>query len=189
MVITITRVSFGLTKMGEYNHLCRLSFVGDPGVGKSSLVLRYVDDFIPNWFISTIGVDFRIRTINLAGFIVKLQLWDISGQDRFKTVASHREYRRMDGIILVYDCTEPSTFKNCDQWMIEIERYSTDAKVILIGNKCDLSDKRKVSTVEGRALAEKLSTLFAETSAIESTNVECAITSVIYEALWNTLVE
>src|SRR3990167_2504473 len=127
-----------------YDYLCKLSFVGDPGVGKSSLILRYVDDFVPNRYISTIGVDYRTRTINLAGIKVKLQLWDISGQDYH--IAEFREYKQMDGIILVYDCTDARTYSNIPAWFAESKKFTRNAKMILIGNKCDLSGKIEVST-------------------------------------------
>ena len=163
--------------MGECDHLLTLSFVGDPGVGKSSLLLRYIDDFIPHCISQTTGVEPKIRIINLAGISVKLQLWDIFGFSGFL------EYRKMDGIIFVYDCTNAKTFKKSDSWFAEIKKYARNAKMIFIGNKCDLSGQIEVSTSEAREQAENYDALFTETSAIESTNVECAIASIVYEIL------
>lgn len=118
--------------------------IGDSGVGKSCLLLRFADDTYTESYISTIGVDFKIRTIDLDGKTIKLQIWDTAGQERFRTITSSY-YRGAHGIIVVYDCTDQETFNNVKQWLEEIDRYACDnVNKLLVGNKCDLHTKKVV---------------------------------------------
>lgn len=118
--------------------------IGDSGVGKSCLLLRFADDTYTESYISTIGVDFKIRTIDLDGKTIKLQIWDTAGQERFRTITSSY-YRGAHGIIVVYDCTDQETFSNVKQWLEEIDRYACDnVNKLLVGNKCDLHTKKVV---------------------------------------------
>ena len=88
----------------------------------------------------TIGIDFRIKTINIANKVCKLQVWDTAGQERFRTI-TQTYYRGAQGIILAYDCTRTESFENVGNWVRQIENHaSPDVKKILLGNKCDLVD-------------------------------------------------
>ena len=93
----------------EYDYLFKLLIIGDSGVGKSCLLLRFADGTYTDSYISTIGVDFKIHTVNLDGKIIKLQIWDTAGQERFRTITSSY-YRGAHGIIVVYDVTDQDTF-------------------------------------------------------------------------------
>jgi len=156
----------------EYDYLFKLLLIGDSGVGKSCLLLRFADDTYTQSYISTIGVDFKIRTIELEGKTCKLQIWDTAGQERFRTITSSY-YRGAHGIIIVYDCTDKESFQNVKHWISEIDKYANEqVKKLLVGNKCDLSSKKLVSYDEGRELAESLGISFLETSAKNSHNVE-----------------
>ncbi|KAI0738018.1 GTP-binding protein ypt1 [Daedaleopsis nitida] len=158
-----------------YDYLFKLLLIGDSGVGKSCLLLRFAEDSFTDSYLSTIGVDFKIRTIELEGKTVKLQIWDTAGQERFRTIAA-AYYRGAHGIIMVYDVTEAETFSNVKGWMQEIERYaSEDVKKLIIGNKSDLVE-RKVVEYSTAKFADTLSIPFIETSAKNSTNVEEAFT-------------
>ncbi|KAJ2665561.1 ras GTPase [Coemansia sp. RSA 1200] len=158
----------------EYDYLFKLLLIGDSGVGKSCLLLRFADDTYTESYISTIGVDFKIRTIELDGKTVKLQIWDTAGQERFRTITSSY-YRGAHGIIVVYDVTDGETFSNVKQWLQEIDRYASEGvNKLLVGNKSDLEDKRKVDVTEAKDFADSLSISFLETSAKDSTNVEKA---------------
>jgi len=107
-------------------------------VGKSCVLLRFADDAFTDSFISTIGVDFRFRTIKIDKKSVKLQIWDTAGQERYKTITS-AYYRGADGIVMVYDVTSESSFAHVKDWLNEVNRYAAeDACKILIGNKSDL---------------------------------------------------
>ncbi|KAG9456921.1 hypothetical protein H6P81_001429 [Aristolochia fimbriata] len=156
----------------DYDYLFKLLLIGDSSVGKSCLLLRFADDSYVDSYISTIGVDFKIRTVELDGKTIKLQIWDTAGQERFRTITSSY-YRGAHGIIIVYDVTEMESFNNVKQWLSEIDRYASDSVCkLLVGNKCDLADKKVVDTQTAQALADELGIPFIETSAKDSINVE-----------------
>lgn len=165
----------------EYDYLFKLLLIGDSGVGKSCLLLRFADHTYTESYISTIGVDFKIRTIELDGKTIKLQIWDTAGQERFRTITSSY-YRGAHGIIVVYDVTEPESFNNVKQWLNEIDRYACEnVNKLLVGNKCDLVSKKSVSYEAAKAFADKLEIPFLETSAKNSTNVETAFLTMASE--------
>lgn len=158
----------------EYDYLFKLLLIGDSGVGKSCLLLRFADDTYTESYISTIGVDFKIRTIELEGKTVKLQIWDTAGQERFRTITSSY-YRGAHGIIVVYDVTDQDTFANVKQWLQEIDRYACEGvNKLLVGNKSDLASKKVVEYAAAKEFADQLSIPFLETSAKNATNVEQA---------------
>jgi len=159
---------------GDFDYLFKLLLIGDSGVGKSSLLLRFADNTFSDSFIATIGVDFKIITIDLNGAQVKLQIWDTAGQERFRTITSSY-YRGAHGIIVVYDITNPDSFANVRKWLQEINRYASEnVQKILVGNKCDLVSERKVSYEDAKELADELGVTFLETSAKNATNVDVA---------------
>jgi len=156
------------------DYLFKLLLIGDSGVGKSCLLLRFADDTYTESYISTIGVDFKIRTIELDGKTIKLQIWDTAGQERFRTITSSY-YRGAHGIIVVYDVTDNESFQNVKQWLHEIDRYASEnVNKLLVGNKSDLENKRVVSAEQGKEFADSLGIEFLETSAKTSVNVEQA---------------
>ena len=148
------------------------------GVGKSCLLLRFSDDSFTTSFITTIGIDFKIRTVELDGKRVKLQIWDTAGQERFRTITT-AYYRGAMGILLTYDVTDESSFNNVRNWMKNIEQHANEnVNKVLIGNKCDMDEKRVVTTARGKALADEYGIPFFETSAKGNINVETAFFSV-----------
>ncbi|KAL8944930.1 MAG: hypothetical protein Q9216_000091 [Gyalolechia sp. 2 TL-2023] len=179
----------------EYDYLFKLLLIGDSGVGKSCLLLRFADDTYTESYISTIGVDFvrvfpfarvqldlarltdyfqKIRTIELDGKTVKLQIWDTAGQERFRTITSSY-YRGAHGICVVYDVTDMDSFNNVKQWLQEIDRYATEGvNKLLVGNKSDMSDKKVVEYTVAKEFADSLGIPFLETSAKNASNVEQA---------------
>lgn len=162
----------------EYDYLFKLLLIGDSGVGKSALLLRFCDDTFDPTMITTIGVDFKIRTVDIDGKTVKAQIWDCAGQERFHSITTSY-YRGSHGIIIVYDVTDRDSFSHVRSWLTEVDKYAPDTVTCaLIGNKSDLEAKRVVSTKEGQALAESHAMLFAETSAKSRHNVADAFTSV-----------
>eukprot|EP01139_Manchomonas_bermudensis_P009495 Amastigsp_a339264_6132.p2 type:complete len:208 gc:universal Amastigsp_a339264_6132:765-142(-) len=160
--------------MGSHDYLLKVLVIGESGVGKSNLLLRFADDTYTESYISTIGVDFKIRTIERDGKTIKLQIWDTAGQERFRTITSSY-YRGAHGIIVVYDVTDQESFNNVKQWLQEIDRYASDGvNKLLIGNKNDLQEKKVVDTKVARDFADQLRIPFLETSAKDRTNVELA---------------
>jgi len=165
----------------EYDYLFKLLLIGDSGVGKSCLLLRFADDTYTESYISTIGVDFKIRTVELDGKTCKLQIWDTAGQERFRTITSSY-YRGAHGIIIVYDVTDMESFNNVRQWLYEIDRYASETvNKLLVGNKCDLKDKKVVDQEVASQFAESIGMKFLETSAKNSHNVEQAFLTMATE--------
>ena len=152
----------------EYDFLIKCVIAGDSGAGKSSLLQRYVDRSFDECFVSTIGVDFKMKDITLSsGKEVKLQLWDTAGQERFRTIVSSY-WRGADGVAFVFDLTDMESFKSVSGWAEEVDRYSNrqiKIQKILIGNKCDLVEKREVSREMAETLAKTLGIPYYEASA------------------------
>ncbi|KAM9992906.1 hypothetical protein ACTFIY_010360 [Dictyostelium cf. discoideum] len=164
-------------KSAAYDYLIKLLLIGDSGVGKSCLLLRFSEDSFTPSFITTIGIDFKIRTIELEGKRIKLQIWDTAGQERFRTITT-AYYRGAMGILLVYDVTDEKSFGNIRNWIRNIEQHATDSvNKMLIGNKCDMAEKKVVDSSRGKSLADEYGIKFLETSAKNSINVEEAFIS------------
>eukprot|EP00416_Gambierdiscus_australes_P031977 CAMPEP_0171091462 /NCGR_PEP_ID=MMETSP0766_2-20121228/33498_1 /TAXON_ID=439317 /ORGANISM="Gambierdiscus australes, Strain CAWD 149" /LENGTH=243 /DNA_ID=CAMNT_0011549569 /DNA_START=60 /DNA_END=792 /DNA_ORIENTATION=+ len=167
----------------DYDYLFKLVLIGDSGAGKSCLLLRFADDTFTDSYITTIGVDFRFKTIPVDKKTIKLQIWDTAGQERFRTITS-AYYRGADGIILVYDICDRDSFSNIDNWLSEVNRYVNESTCkILIGNKCDMNAERQVSTEEAKKKAEELGIAFMEASAKDATNVEAAFQMITTELM------
>lgn len=156
----------------EYDYLFKLLLIGDSGVGKSCLLLRFADDTYAESYISTIGVDFKIRTIQLEGKTIKLQIWDTAGQERFRTITTSY-FRGAQGILLVYDVTDRQSFNSIRNWVSQIDQHAdVHVNKILIGNKCDCTSETVVTTKEGQELADEFGVPFYETSAKNNINVD-----------------
>lgn len=154
----------------NYDSIMKILLIGDSGVGKSCLLVRFVEDKFSPSFITTIGIDFKIKTVDINGKKVKLQLWDTAGQERFRTITT-AYYRGAMGIILVYDVTDERTFTNVNQWFKTVSDHANDdAQLLLVGNKSDM-DTRVVSYEQGESLAKELGLPFVEASAKDDTNV------------------
>jgi Ras-related protein Rab-1A len=151
--------------------------IGDSGVGKSCLLLRFADDTFNESYITTIGVDFRFRSVDIEGHPVKMQIvgirqWDTAGQERFRTITS-AYYRGADGVIIVFDKTNRLSFDHVQDWVQELQFYDqTSALTMLVGNKCDM--KEAVTTEEAQHKAQTLAMPYIETSAKSAFHVESA---------------
>ena len=156
----------------EYDYLFKILLIGDSGTGKSCLLLRFADHTYTESYISTIGVDFKIRTVEMDGKSIKLQIWDTAGQERFRTITSSY-YRGAHGIIIVFDVTDVDSFHNCRQWMNEIDRYASEGvNRLLVGNKCDLVKHKQVDYHQAKDFADRNEMSFVEASAKTATNVD-----------------
>lgn len=155
----------------EYDFLFKLLLIGDSGVGKSSLLLRFADNTFTESFISTIGVDFKIRTLEIDGATVKLQIWDTAGQERFRSV-TRSYYRGAAGAILVYDITSRETYNHVTSWLSDARSLANkDIAIILVGNKADLPN-REVTFLEASRFAQENDLMFLETSALSGEGVD-----------------
>lgn len=155
---------------GQYDYLIKLLIIGDSGVGKTCFLLRFSDDNFTASHLTTIGIDFKLKTMEIDGKTIKLQIWDTAGQERFRTI-TQTYYKGAMGIILAYDCTDENSFNNIRNWVQQIKMHASDnVSKVLIGNKCDRPDK-KISTEQGEALANELGIKFFETSAKSNINV------------------
>ena len=160
----------------------RLVTLGDSKVGKTSLILRYVDDEFNLNYLSTMGFDLKIKKIKLSNNKeVKVKIFDTAGQERFKSIASNY-LKKAEGIILVYDITDRISFENIDNWVDDINKEGENSKaIILIGNKSDKEDERAIQKEEGEKLAKNCcgGIKFYETSCQTGENVEKAINDLV----------
>ncbi|XP_013187825.1 ras-related protein Rab-3 isoform X1 [Amyelois transitella] len=156
----------------NFDYMFKLLIIGNSSVGKTSFLFRYADDSFTSAFVSTVGIDFKVKTVFRHDKRVKLQIWDTAGQERYRTITT-AYYRGAMGFILMYDITNEESFNSVQDWVTQIKTYSWDnAQVILVGNKCDMEEERVVSSERGRQLAEQLGVEFYETSAKENINVK-----------------
>lgn len=169
----------------------KILIIGESGVGKSSLLLRFTDDnFDPDQAL-TIGVDFKTKKLTVDGNTVKLAIWDTAGQERFRTLTPSY-YRDAQGAILVYDVTNKQTFNKLETWLNELDTYSTKSNIVkmLVGNKID-KQGREVSRENGMTFARRHATLFIESSAKTRDGVQCAFEELVQKiiqtpGLWET---
>ncbi|XP_016147007.1 ras-related protein Rab-3C-like [Sinocyclocheilus anshuiensis] len=155
----------------NFDYMFKLLIIGNSSVGKTSFLFRYADDTFTSAFVSTVGIDFKVKTVYKNDKRIKLQIWDTAGQERYRTITT-AYYRGAMGFILMYDITNEESFAAVQDWATQIKTYSWDnAQVILAGNKCDMEEERIVSVDSGRLLAEQLGFEFFETSAKDNINV------------------
>ena len=145
----------------------KLLLVGDSNVGKTSLLLQYTDNYYPDQHTATIGFEYKIKTFQYKDYKIKLQIWDTAGQERFHSITNNF-FHNADGILFVYDITSRQSFNGVKVWIKEAEEIGNFYKRLLIGNKCDLSDKRNISIEELEKYCEEKNIDFFETSAKEN---------------------
>ena len=163
----------------------KILLLGDSEVGKSCFLMRYADNVFVDNYITTIGLDYKLKYIQLdSGQVIKVQLWDTAGQDRYRTIAKNY-YKGSHGILLLYDVTKTSSFENIREWIKDIrEEVYEKAIIFLIGNKIDKKDQIKIKTEEGEKLAEEFNIPFFEASAKSGENVD-----EIFKALYKKISE
>uniref|UniRef100_A0A8C5R9I5 Ras-related protein Rab-3 n=1 Tax=Leptobrachium leishanense TaxID=445787 RepID=A0A8C5R9I5_9ANUR len=156
----------------NFDYMFKLLIIGNSSVGKTSFLFRYADDTFTSAFVSTVGIDFKVKTVYRHDKRVKLQIWDTAGQERYRTITT-AYYRGAMGFILMYDITNEDSYNAVQDWATQIKTYSWDnAQVILVGNKCDMEDERMIAPEKGKHLAEQLGFDFFEASAKENIQVK-----------------
>lgn len=156
----------------DYDYLFKVLIIGNSCVGKSNILLRFSENVFHESFLPTIGVDFKIKNVEVNDKVVKLHIWDTAGQERFKTITA-TYYKGAHGIIIVYDITDRSSFNDVENWQNEISLHASGNVVkLLVGNKCDMESERQVSHQEGKDFADSLNIPFMETSAKQRINIE-----------------
>ena len=165
-----------------YDFLRKIVMIGSSRVGKSVLMLKFADASFTSSFISTIGVDFRFRNLEVDGYKMKLQIWDTSGQERFRTITS-AYYRGADAIMMLYDITDRKSFECIEEWKKEVDRFASTKNVVmmLVGTKLDatVDAHNRVSADEAQVCCDALNIPhFIETSAKTGHNVHQAFETV-----------
>lgn len=163
----------------NFDYMFKLLIIGNSSVGKTSFLFRYADDSFTSAFVSTVGIDFKVKTVFRNDKRVKLQIWDTAGQERYRTITT-AYYRGAMGFILMYDITNEESFNAVQDWVTQIKTYSWDnAQVVLVGNKSDMQNERVVAYERGKQFAEHLGLEFFETSAKENINVKQVFDSLV----------
>ncbi|KAM3727390.1 Ras-related protein [Dirofilaria immitis] len=169
----MTKKQKSFSILTEIDYSFTVMLIGDSCCGKTCLLIRFKDDaFLNNNFISTVGIDYRNKLVEVDNAKVKLQIWDTAGQERFLAITT-TYYRDADALLLVYDLTNRQSFINIRNWLTRIKENAKETVLItLIGNKMDLQSSRKVKYEEGKQLAEAYNIAFIETSAKSGENVK-----------------
>ncbi|XP_068631311.1 ras-related protein Rab-27A [Battus philenor] len=164
----------------DYDYLIKLLCVGDSGVGKTSFLYKYTDGVFHTQFISTVGIDFREKTViyQQSGrqHHIHLQLWDTAGQERFRSLTT-AFYRDAMGFLLLFDLTNEASFLEVRNWIEQLKTHSLsdDPDIVLCGHKCDLQEKRLVNQNRAREFAKNYNLPYLETSAKTGQNIDRAI--------------
>lgn len=162
----------------QYDHLFKMLFIGDSGVGKSAIINKHVDNTFNDSRISTIGVDFKISTQEVNGKLIKLQIWDTAGQERFRSIVNSY-YRGGQCIVIVFDLTDVESFNKISFWIEEIKQYGQSNPppvIFIVGNKVDR--QRKISYDEAKTTAESFGAKYIETSAKQNINIDQLFTDI-----------
>ena len=169
----------------NYDMIFKIVLIGDSSVGKTNILSKYISDEYDPDTQATIGVELSTKNYTFDNNEVKVQIWDTAGQEKYRSITSSY-YKGAHGCLLVYDITRKVTFENIDKWLAEIKLSSNnEINMVLIGNKCDLEDKREVSIEEAQNKAKLLNMAFMETSALNGTNVEKAFNELVNNVYQN----
>lgn len=190
--------------MSDQEHTFRILTLGESGVGKTSILLRFTDNKFLNAHLITIGIDFKSKVMNFNNQTVKLKIWDTAGQEKFKNI-TQQYYKGAHGIFLIYDISDMYSFEKLREWMSQIQSYVNKEKVriVLLGNKCDLDKDcydnesnrssqnereerkrfREVSFEDGEEFAKEFNIPFFETSACENVNINKAFERIVFDIM------
>lgn len=168
----------------DFDYLLKIVVIGDPGVGKTSLLLRYIDGTYSESYLCTIGVDFKVKTVVLQDQVVKMQIWDTAGQERFKPITKCY-YRGSHGAVAVFDVSNRDSFTHVMTWIADYQEHNpleSQQMILLVANKTDLED-RKVTEEEGLALSRQLKCPYLEASAKANLGIDELFESMAKQAV------
>ena len=172
-----------INSVDEQEEKINLIALGNNEVGKTSFILRYVKNEFSKAYLATVGLDFKIKSITIKKKSYKIYFYDTAGQEKFRTI-SFNMVKYSDGIVLMYDITNKKSFDSISQWIDSIKEIKEENfPLVLIGNKCDLEEKREVTKEEGKKIADKFGFIFYETSNKNGTNIEKACTDLIVKII------
>ena len=168
----------------NYELLYKIIIIGDAAVGKSNILTRYSKNEFSENTKSTVGVELGVKFIKVKGVNAKIQIWDTAGEERYRSITSSY-YKGSHGCFIVYDITNESSFDNVEKWYEYVQKEAgKNISIILVGNKCDLENERKITKEKGQEKAKNLKCAFFETSALSGVNI-----SEIFEELTNNIYE
>ena len=170
----------------DYDYLFKVLLLGDSDVGKSSLILRYTDETFNSKLVNSIGVDFKMKKREIDGKIIKVQIWDTAGHERFRSI-TYSYYRGANSIIIVFDVSDKKSFISITEWLKQIEKHAKENVFkFLVGNKSDLENERQVTYEEAKKYADEHDLPYIETSAKNGININELFDESIKSFLTNT---
>lgn len=156
----------------SYDLLYKIIIIGDSNVGKSNILSRYTKDQFQGNSKATVGVELGTKFVKVEGVGAKLQIWDTAGQERYRSLTSSY-YKGCHGCFIVYDITNEQSFESINTWYEQaVKEAGKEVSIILVGNKCDLENERKVSKEKGEEKARAMNASFFETSALSKVNID-----------------
>ena len=156
----------------DYEMMVKIILIGDSAVGKTNIMSKYLKGEFQENTKATVGVEFGSKLFKIDNHTIKAQIWDTAGQEKYKAITG-AYYKGSKGAFVVYDITRRDTFESADRWINDL-KVTADPKIniILIGNKCDLEDKREVLKEQGEEKAKSFDCAFFETSALKGDNID-----------------
>ena len=155
----------------SYDQKIKIMVIGESLVGKTALITRYTNNSFSGTYLTTVGIDFQTKLLNINDKTIKVELWDTAGQERFRNIAKNY-FQSSDGFLIVYDITSKSSFEKLSFWNEQVNLNAPEnTKYIIVGNKKDLEEKREVKIEEGENFAKENKVKFYETSAKDGSNV------------------
>lgn len=163
----------------NFDCMFKILLIGNSGVGKTSFLLQYCEGKFNPAFVSTVGIDFKVKTVTVKDKRIKLQVWDTAGQERYKIITT-QYYRHAMGFLVMYDITNETSFLDIRNWLSQVQQHSFgNAQIIIVANKSDLEDQRAVPAQRGKDLANELGYEFFEASAKTSDSVQQTFHSLV----------
>jgi Ras-related protein Rab-8A len=174
----------------NFENLVKVLILGDTSVGKTNFLLRFTENSFMENHLATIGFDYKSKLLTINDKTVKMQVWDTAGQERFMAITKNL-FLRVQGVILMFDVTQPITYNNVEKWLKSIKENSDEKiSIVLVGNKVDIGNNR-VQYEEAKRLADEYEISYFEASAKNGTNVNEVFTDIAlkimtkYEKLMN----